>query len=103
MQHFMSMRSELSDAKESIQSNTFIGGRLFPKNDIPPSDSADELVVKGVESNTNIGKLNGMGYQLKVINEEDNNSNALINSERSLKTFHKDFVNRQGARNISLA
>jgi len=64
----MSMRSELSDAKESIQSNTLIGGRLFAKNDVPPSDSADELAVKAVENNNNIGKLNGMGYQLKVIN-----------------------------------
>lgn len=25
-----------------------------------------------------------------------------MNSERSMKTFHKDFVNRQGAKNISL-
>lgn len=62
MMHFMSMRSELSDAKESIQSNTYIGGRLFAKNDVPPSDSVDDLAVKGIESNTNIGKLNGMGY-----------------------------------------
>lgn len=41
-----------------------------------------------------------MGYQLKMINEQDEN---YVLSERTLKTFHKDFINRQGAKNISLS
>ena len=55
------MRSELSDARESIHTNTFIGGRFGAKNDGVPSETNEDLIVaKGIESN--IGKLNGMGY-----------------------------------------
>ena len=61
MQHFVTMKSELSEARESIHTNTFIGGRFGAKNDAVPSETNEDLIVaKGIESN--IGKLNGMGY-----------------------------------------
>lgn len=57
----MTMRSELSEAKESIHTNTFIGGRFGVKNDVIPFETGEDLLLaKGIE--TNIGKLNGMGY-----------------------------------------
>ncbi|KAL4499680.1 hypothetical protein ABPG72_017220 [Tetrahymena utriculariae] len=103
--NFISMRSEVSDGQQSVTTNTFVNQNRFQykHGDQVNSDTEEfggpAIPQKEDEEEINLGKTNGMGYQLKIISESEENG---VMSERTLKTFHKDFINRQGAKNISL-
>ncbi|KAL4476170.1 hypothetical protein ABPG74_009903 [Tetrahymena malaccensis] len=103
--NFISMRSEVSDGQQSVTTNTFVNQNRFQykHGDQINSDTEEyggpAVAQNEEEEEINLGKTNGMGYQLKIISEAEENG---VMSERTLKTFHKDFINRQGAKNISL-
>lgn len=106
-----------------------VSANTISPNDISKShDDLDEVRMvnqaKANEPSQSISKMNGMGYQLKSFSVEKDELNqakstnlhgggggiggtthiaTAANTDRSLKTFHKDFINRQGARNISLS